>query len=221
VIPIKIVDLSPTEYLVSDVYIENLLQQRYCVFDLEATGPDPESDHITQIGAVTLDAQGNVGDQFNTLVRSPKPIPEKIEKLTGIRNQDLTNAPDFSEAYDHFTRFSQSCVLVTQAGYEYDIPLLVKVCERHRLPLNEYLTIDMKALFTYLYPDVTEVVSTKFLIRFFDIYADDLQRHDALGDSILIARIFQKLLDVCRNRGMKHLSIEGLRVKKVQLQPLD
>lgn len=156
----KINHYSHTEYVVSGVYIEDLFQQRFCVFDFEATGPDPDNDYITQIGAVVIDSYGNLINQYTTLVRSPKLIPEKIEKLTGIHNKDLIDAPKFADAYYQFKTFAEDCVLVTQAGYEYDFPLMSKECERNNLQSNEYVAIDTKALFTYLYPDVTDVVST-------------------------------------------------------------
>lgn len=39
--------ISEKEYSVSKVHIPDLLDQQYCVFDLEATGPSPTEDYIT------------------------------------------------------------------------------------------------------------------------------------------------------------------------------
>jgi DNA polymerase III, alpha subunit (gram-positive type) len=80
--------------------------------------------------------------------------------------------------------------------------------------------IDTKALYTYLYPDVSEIVSTNYLIRQLGIYDQDIRRHRALGDSILIARIFLKLLEECNARGLQSISFDDLQVKRVKLDPL-
>lgn len=217
----KITHLSDAEYRVSDVRVDNLFEQRYCVFDFEATGPNPESDYITQIGAVVVDAACRTYRQYSTLVRPPKPIPEKIEKLTGIRNLDVRDAPCFAEVFDDFMKMAEGSVLVTQAGYEYDYWLMAEECRRNDIPLPELAMIDTKALFTFLYPEVSEVVSTDFLIRRFGVDDRDIQRHNALGDSLLIARLFGKLLEECRSRKINSIVFDSLNVKKVQLKPLD
>jgi len=94
--------------------------RRYCVFDLEATGPDPDHDFITQIGAVIIE-NGAIQEHqtFETLVKPPKPIPEKIERLTGISNHELETARSFAEVFEEFREFCKGSVLVTQAGYEW------------------------------------------------------------------------------------------------------
>lgn len=110
---------------------------------------------------------------------------------------------------------------MTQAGYEYDIPLMIKECERNNLFMFEAKFIDTKALFTYLHPEVTEIISTNFLIEYYKIDDHDIKRHNALGDSILIGRIFKCLLDECVRRRIDNIRFEDIVVKKVKLQSLD
>lgn len=50
----KITFLTQEEYVVQDIRINGLHNQKFCVFDLEGTGINFETDHITQIGAVIL-----------------------------------------------------------------------------------------------------------------------------------------------------------------------
>ncbi|WNQ12170.1 3'-5' exonuclease [Paenibacillus aurantius] len=147
----KITHLSDSDYSIEGLILDELGSRRFCVFDLEATGPDPDEDFITQIGAVCLDGDGLARQSFQTLVKSPKPIPPLIEKLTGIRNADLTEAPSFREALDAFRTYAGDAVLVTQAGYEYDWPLLHKECERNSLPAMTNPILDTKVLFAYLH----------------------------------------------------------------------
>jgi DNA polymerase III, epsilon subunit and related 3''-5'' exonucleases len=218
----RIEHVSDTEYEISDLFVERLHERRFCIFDLEATGPDPEQDRVTQIGAVRVSGGGIEPSPFVTLVRPPIPIPAPIERLTGIRNEDAAGAPLFPEAYRAFTAYAADRVLVTQAGYEYDGPLLERECGRHGLDPPGNLLLDTKVLFAHAFPEIDEIPSTDFLIRFFGIDDGDLRRHDALGDAHLIARILIRLLAACRERGIDGIRItEPLRVKKMRLRPLN
>jgi DNA polymerase III subunit epsilon len=70
---------------------------------------------------------------------------------------------------------------VTQAGYEFDLPLLPNECKRFNLPIMNICCLDTKALFTYLHPDIDCIISTDYLIKYYKIDDRDLKRHDALG----------------------------------------
>lgn len=61
--------------------------------DLETTGARPDTDRITEIGIVTVEA-GQV-TRWSTLVNPGIPIPPFIENLTGIRNAMVRDAPAF------------------------------------------------------------------------------------------------------------------------------
>ena len=54
----NISNISNEEYELSGLTIKGLMNQQYCVFDFEGTGIDHHLDHITQIGALKLDASG-------------------------------------------------------------------------------------------------------------------------------------------------------------------
>ena len=102
---------------------------KYCVNDCEGTGINFRTEYITQIAAVVLENKSNELKTFNSLVRSPKSIPPNIEDLTGIKSEDVLRAPDFQDVYTRFVEFIEDTVLITQAGYEYDVPLLEQHCE--------------------------------------------------------------------------------------------
>ena len=94
-------------------------------------------------------------------------------------------------------------------------------CGRHGLEPPGNPLLDTKVLFTYAFPEIGEIPSTDFLIRFFGIDTGNLPRHDALGDALLIGRIFVRLLDAYRERGISGIRIEEpLRVKKMRPPPL-
>ncbi|WP_158442466.1 PolC-type DNA polymerase III [Paenibacillus sp. JCM 10914] len=218
----KIEIVSDTEYTISELLIDQMHSRRYCIFDVEATGPDEMEDQITQIGAILLDASsGKVEKTLETLVKPSKRIPAAIERLTGIYNQDVEQAPSFSEIFQDFVDFTEGTVLVTQAGYEFDWPLLQNECRRHEIMMLSNSILDTKVLFTYLYPEIKDVISTNLLIRHLEIDDSDIQRHTALGDSILIGRIFAKLLIELELRELVKIEIEQpLLVKRVQFEKI-
>lgn len=63
--------------------------------DLETTGATAAVDRITEIGIVTVDADGRV-DEWQQLVNPGQPISPFIEQLTGISNAMVATAPPFA-----------------------------------------------------------------------------------------------------------------------------
>lgn len=75
----------------------------YCVIDIETTGLDPEYDEIIEVGAIKVE-DGQVVDEFASLVKPSEPISDFISELTGITNKMLKKAPS---AYDILPAFFQ------------------------------------------------------------------------------------------------------------------
>ena len=76
----------------------------YVALDLETTGLDPERDAIIEIGAVKFRDQ-EVLDTWSSLVRPPRPIPYKIQHLTGISQEEVDRAPPLRSLVGPLTRF--------------------------------------------------------------------------------------------------------------------
>jgi ATP-dependent DNA helicase DinG len=73
------------------------MTNRFVVVDLETTGNSPKKgDKIIQFAAVVIE-NGAIVETFSSLVSSDKPIPLFIEELTGLTDDMLKDAPDFSE----------------------------------------------------------------------------------------------------------------------------
>ncbi|QYR22323.1 hypothetical protein KZ483_04850 [Paenibacillus sp. sptzw28] len=83
------------------------------------------------------------------------------------------------------------------------------------LALFENSVIDTKALFTKIRPELFEVFSTDFLVKYYKIKANDIKRHDALGDCVLISRILDQILTEYKERNILEFNVqEGLKVKR-------
>ena len=77
---------------------------------------------IIEIGAVRLDADYNLTDRFTLFVRPrySSELNRHVAKLTGIKLEDLQDAPDFREAMEFAT--AASAIAVTRAGAQASVP---------------------------------------------------------------------------------------------------
>jgi DNA polymerase-3 subunit epsilon len=70
-----------------------MIPDRIAFIDLETTGANPAHDRITEIGIVEVD--GDRVSRWNTLVNPERSIPEFIQRMTGISDAMVENAPTF------------------------------------------------------------------------------------------------------------------------------
>ena len=68
------------------------LDTEFVAFDIETTGLNAQTDHMTEIGAVIFSG-GEIKEVFNTFVDPERHIPPDITQLTGIRDSDVAGAP--------------------------------------------------------------------------------------------------------------------------------
>lgn len=208
-------------YELSGFVFQKFAGKRYVVFDVEATGPDQNADSVTQIGAIVVDGHRMcMTASYMSLVKPWQSIPEKIEALTGVTNERVATAPGFAEAWAGFKTFCSDAVLVTQCGYEFDFPILDHECVRVNTPRLMTPRLDTKVIFALLHPEMTETFSTNFLCDYYGIDRSPFKRHDALGDSNLIARIFLAEMEEAKQLGIDALSADGIRIKRFILPPL-
>jgi DNA polymerase III epsilon subunit-like protein len=210
-------------YTLADFAFAGFSNRRFVVFDVESTGADSATDSVTQIGAVAVYPDGpRDTESFTSLVRPWKPIPEKIAQLTSVSNARVATAPNFASVWPEFTAFCGDSALVTQCGYEFDFPLLAAECARSAQPGLTGAQLDTKALFALLHPDRSDNFNTNFLSDHYAVDRRPFQRHDALGDAKLIARIFCAELAELRTRGLDRLATHApVRIKRFVLPPLD
>lgn len=76
----------------------------YVSIDLETTGLDPKRDRIIEIGAIRVE-QGQIVEEFSTFVDPGRKLEERITELTGIRDEDLADAPQLDEVFPQLLEF--------------------------------------------------------------------------------------------------------------------
>ena len=109
----------------------------YVVFDLEATGPSPESPEteLLQIAARRY-VDGAPGELWQTYVRpAAGTVPAQITALTTITSEQVRDAPDAAEALRRFFAHVGDLPLVAHNGAGFDGPLIEATCRRLGVPL--------------------------------------------------------------------------------------
>ena len=75
----------------------------FVCIDLETTGLNSKRDKIIEIGAVKVE-QGKIVEEWETFVNPGRKLEERITELTGIRDEQLADAPKIGEVFPTFCR---------------------------------------------------------------------------------------------------------------------
>lgn len=82
----------------------------YVAFDIETTGPGG-NDNVIKFTACKI--TGGKKDRFSSFVACPRPLSDAVIDLTGITDDDLSDAPDLDQVVERFEEFSEGLPLVT------------------------------------------------------------------------------------------------------------
>jgi DNA polymerase-3 subunit epsilon len=117
------------------------LPRRLAIIDVESTGAHPVRDRITEIAILRIE-DGEVVARWESLVAPGQSIPPLIERVTGISDAMVADAPPFEVLADTVAKLLEDCVFVahsarfdfgfiknafTRIGHEFDAPVLCTV----------------------------------------------------------------------------------------------
>ncbi len=161
------------------------------VLDTETTGLDVARDRIVSIGAVRLHG-GRIYRSviFDRLVRPGVPIPPRSTAVHGITDTMVARAGDFSAVFAELRPMIEGTVLIGH-NMAFDIAMLRRECALAGMPWEEPPVLDTLLLAAALDPDLPgfdlEVLAAHFGT---DVHG----RHTALGDSLVTAGIYLRML---------------------------
>jgi DNA polymerase-3 subunit epsilon len=185
---------------VHDALARPLADTTFVVVDLETTGGAPGGSGIIEIGAVRV-AGGRLADSFVTLVNPGGSIPSFVQRLTGITDAMVADAPPLRDALPRFLAFAGDGVLVAHNA-AFDVSHLNAA--RHQLlapPLAAPALCTLRLarrLLPALRRRSLDSVAGSLGIACFD-------RHRALPDARIAAEILCVFLERMAERGVTRL----------------
>ncbi|HSQ00571.1 MAG TPA: exonuclease domain-containing protein [Candidatus Dormibacteraeota bacterium] len=161
------------------------------VLDTETTGLDVAQARIVQISAVRIAGGRVLADQtFDALVNPGVPIPPASTTVHGITDVMVGAAPPFLAVKADFDRFRGDAVLVGQS-IGFDLAVLLRETRRLGQRWQPPRFLDTKLLAAALDPQAGEL-GLDALAEAMGVTISD--RHRALGDALVTAEVFVRLL---------------------------
>ena len=160
----------------------------YLCLDLETTGLNPKLDKIIEIGAVKV-RQGEITDTFSAFVKPGRFLEEHIQKLTGISERDLENAPVIAEVLPQFLEFAEDLPLL---GHR----ILFDYSFIKRAAVNEKLSFERSGIDTLkIARKYMPELPSRRLSDLCENFEIPIKAHRALEDAKATHLLYQKLTE--------------------------
>lgn len=179
-----------------------LTQLSYTVFDTETTGLDPsQGDEIIQIGAVRIVNRRLLRQEcFEQLIDPQRTLPAQSVKIHGITAQMLSGQPPIGRVLPMFRAFVADTILVAHNA-AFDMRFL-ELKEAGTGVRFDRPVLDTFLLSAVLFPNQEshrlEAIAERLGVSV-------LGRHTAVGDAIVTAEVFLKMLPLLAERGIRTL----------------
>lgn len=160
----------------------NVKYPKYAVIDLEATSAGSAAK-IIQVGIVIVE-NGKIINSYQTDVNPHEDLSEHIKGLTGISDQQLANAPEFSQVAGTIFDMIQDCIFVAH-NVKFDANLLAEALffEGFELRTPRVDTVELAQVF---FPNL-EKYNLTYLSTELDLALSDA--HTAIADAMATANL--------------------------------
>ncbi|MCY4523376.1 MAG: 3'-5' exonuclease [Halobacteriovoraceae bacterium] len=186
----------------SNTSAKDLIKQlSFCVFDLETTGGNLDSDKIIEIGLIKIENL-NIIDEKSYLIRPEIKIPEFIQRLTSISQKDVKNSPVIEDVIHEIIEFMGDSILVAH-NTSFDIPFFNSVLTRLNLPPLKNKSICTNLMTKYLIPNIMNS-NLAYISKVFQI--KHKKAHRALDDAQATAKLLINYLNVFIQKNVQKIN---------------
>ena len=179
-----------------------LTELTYTVFDTETTGLNPsQGDEIIQMGAIRI-VNGKLLSQecFDQLVDPQRRIPAATIPIHGIEPHMVAGKPTIAHVLPSFHGFAKDTVLVAHNA-AFDMRFLQLKEEATGLVFDQPV-LDTLLLSAVVHPNQAshrlEAIAERFNVTV-------VGRHTAMGDAMVTAEVFLKLIALLAEKGIRTL----------------
>ncbi|MEE3034329.1 MAG: 3'-5' exonuclease [Bacteroidota bacterium] len=170
----------------------------YAIIDLETTGGKYQEESITEIAIYRYNGK-KVVDSFVSLVNPEREIDPFVEKLTGITQSEVENAPRFFELTKKILEITEDSIIVAHDA-QFDYRIIKQEFNRlgydftkRTLCTIEFSKIILPNIKSYNLDNLAKSLNLKIT-----------NRHRAYGDALATLEIFKLLFK--KDRRQKNLS---------------
>ena len=156
-------------------------------FDLETTGLDPKNDAIIEIALVKFDETG-ILERYTTLVNPGFPLPAETLNITGITDDDLKDAPFFSDIRPKLLEFLSDSSPLLGHNVDFDVSFF----REYGVDIGSRPLLDTFRISEILFFDAKSLNLGSLLESFGKSFAD---QHRALADTEATIVLFQHCIE--------------------------
>lgn len=161
-------------------------------FDLETTGLSAATDRIVEVGAVRFEPSGRELDRFARLVQPGRPMPPAAQRVHGLSDADLADAPPASIVLPEFLDWLGDPTTTTLLAHNavFDAAFLGRELARAGRSMPGHAVVDTLALARKRLPRAPNH-RLDTLARLLDL--DPSGPHRALADSLRVKALWLAL----------------------------
>jgi DNA polymerase III epsilon subunit family exonuclease len=178
--------------------VRKLWEESFSVLDLETTSGKFDASGILEIGLVKIEG-GKLTRSFSSLVNPGYPIPPIVERMTGISQEMVENAPKFEAIVENVEAFISTDIVVLHNS-PFDLQFLNIQLEKLGKPRFTNPILCTVKLGHLLCP---EAPNRRLETLAHHLNIPLLAHHRAWSDAETTAKIFLVYLDRLRKKGVE------------------
>jgi DNA polymerase-3 subunit epsilon len=174
---------------------------RFCIIDLETTGGNPQTDQIFEIGLVRIENL-KITEERSFLINPEKTIPEFVQKLTGVKLDEIALAPKFPEVADEVVQFIGQDILVAH-NTSFDIPYINAKLQQLSKSTLENKVLCTNVMTKFMIPEIVNS-NLEYMSKIFQL--GEGKAHKAIDDARMTAKLLLKYLEIFEAKKIKKVN---------------